>query len=159
MAKAAPAQRGWTLFGSAEQKLLSIFSGKDPDLVHWTGFDASIVAKSWPARERLATHIATFDPPTVLSLIDRLRTAERALGEVWQPIESAPRDGTHIILAFGQDAVCEGWYDDNGLEPRPWKFVDSGGPGSTALGFINASRDEKYGPSHRRPLPTPPVTP
>ena len=78
--------------------------------------------------------------------------------EAWRTIESAPRDGTHILLAFGQDGVSEGWWDDGyDTEPHPWKFVDTGGPTPPgerpALGFINASRDEKYGPSHWQPMP------
>jgi len=76
------------------------------------------------------------------------------LVDEWRPIQCAPLDGTHILLAFGQDRVCEGWYDDNGLEPRPWKFVDTGtGENPTAKGFINSSRDGVYGPSQWMPMP------
>lgn len=73
----------------------------------------------------------------------------------WRPIESAPRDGTHVILAFGRDGVMEGWWDDNDPGPYPWKFVDRGAPGSTgyaAGGFINGSREVRGGPTHWQPL-------
>ena len=89
---------------------------------------------------------------------------QRAAGarQEWRPIEEAPKDGTHVLLAFGQDTVAEGWWDDGfDLEPHPWKFVDTGGPappnGRPSLGFINGSRDERYGPSHWMPLPPPPL--
>ena len=78
----------------------------------------------------------------------------------WRRIESAPLDGTHVLLRFGEDGVSVGWYDDNGFDPRPWRFVDTGfGDNPTAKGFINASRDGVYGPSHWQPLPaTGPIT-
>lgn len=78
----------------------------------------------------------------------------------WNPISTAPRDGTHIILAFGQDGVMEGWWDDNDPGPYPWKFLDRGAPGSTgyaAGGFINGSREVRGGPTHWQPLPSPPA--
>ncbi len=83
-------------------------------------------------------------------------------GEVgWREIESAPKDGTHFLLAFGQDVVAEGWWDDgNDIEAYPWRFVDTGGPtpagGRPALGFVNGGRDDHYGPTHWQPLPSPP---
>jgi hypothetical protein len=74
---------------------------------------------------------------------------------VWKHIESAPRDGTHIILAFGSDHVGEGWFEDDDTDPRPWKFIDRGCQSSRfkAGELINASRDGRYGPSHWHPMP------
>jgi len=55
--------------------------------------------------------------------IEALRAALEA--EAWQPIESAPMDGTHIILAFGEGGVSEGWWEDADPGPHPWKFIVS----------------------------------
>ena len=52
----------------------------------------------------------------------------------WMPIESAPRDGTHILLGRKGEPVCEGFYDD-------WS------DGQWACAFT---------PTHWRPLPAPP---
>jgi hypothetical protein len=68
----------------------------------------------------------------------------------WRPIEAAPRDGTHIILAFGQDHSSEGWWVDDDSEPRPWAFIDIGDYNKV---IINRSRDGEYRPSHWRPMP------
>ena len=68
----------------------------------------------------------------------------------WSHISSAPRDGTHIILAFGQDHACEGWWDDDDGEPRPWCFIDTADFNEV---IINHSRDGEYGPSHWQPMP------
>lgn len=78
----------------------------------------------------------------------------------WRLIETAPRDGTHIIIAFGQDGVMEAWWRDDDADPYPWKFVDRGTPGSTgeaAGGFINGSREVRGGPTHWMPLPDAPT--
>ena len=41
------------------------------------------------------------------------------LGEQWRPIESAPKDGTRVILAWG-GRVINGFYLDNSKTDRPW---------------------------------------
>lgn len=70
--------------------------------------------------------------------------------EGWRPIETALRNGTHIILAFGQDHSSEGWYVDSDDDPRPWRFLDIGDHNAV---FINSCRDDQYGPSHWQPMP------
>lgn len=66
----------------------------------------------------------------------------------WQPIKTAPRDGTNILLAWGQDGVSQGHYVP-GL-PRPWKFIDTN-DGVTWL--INFAVDNEYGPTEWHPMP------
>jgi hypothetical protein len=73
----------------------------------------------------------------------------------WQPIETAPKDGTWLLLAGGK---CEGDEGDEGrivsgqwaggTDPR-WQFAwyDSGYYG------------EYSDPSHWMPLPAPPASP
>lgn len=85
----------------------------------------------------------------------RERSPAAALPEpMWLPIESAPRDGTHVLIAFGQDHVSSGAYVANDDDPFPWKFLDQ-----QAQGFpiFNGARDDKYGPTHWMPLPGPPL--
>lgn len=67
----------------------------------------------------------------------------------WLNINSAPRDGTSILLRFGQDGVSTGWWKDDDSDPRPWKFLDRNGDDPIA----NSCRDGEYGPSHWMPLP------
>lgn len=42
----------------------------------------------------------------------------------WQPIETAPRDGTPILLSNGRSCVHLAWYRDSD-EPYPWFLVDN----------------------------------
>jgi hypothetical protein len=64
----------------------------------------------------------------------------------WQPIETAPRDGTHILgYADGEMAAVyclPTWYDDG------WSLSVSGKPAS----------DSYFWPTHWMPLPKPPET-
>ena len=67
----------------------------------------------------------------------------------WQPIATAPRDGTNILIRFGQAGVSQAKYIP-GL-PRPWQFIDTN-DGITWM--INHSVDKPlYGPSHWAPFP------
>jgi len=66
----------------------------------------------------------------------------------WQPIKTAPRDGTNILLAWGQDRVSQGKFIP-GL-PKPWQFIDTN-DGITWL--INHAVDNEYGPTHWQPMP------
>lgn len=85
----------------------------------------------------------------------KLSSAMRKALEDWQPIETAPRDGTHILIAFGEDVVASACYTANDDETHPWKFVDQQGKG---LPIFNGARDDKYGPTHWMPLPSAPHT-
>lgn len=65
-----------------------------------------------------------------------------------QPISSAPRDGTHILIFFGQDGVSQARYIVGAQ--KPWQFIDTN-DGITWL--INHAVDGPGGPSHWMPMP------
>ncbi len=73
----------------------------------------------------------------------------------WQPIETAPRDGTEILLhQAGWGRVMLGWRGSS-----MWHFYDEP-HWSEALqediADINGWPDDKQGPTHWMPLPEPP---
>jgi hypothetical protein len=68
----------------------------------------------------------------------------------WRPMNTAPRDGTHILIAFGQDWTSSAVYVRADGDNFPWKFIDSQGEGRPVL---NGARDDEYGPSGWMPLP------
>ena len=72
-----------------------------------------------------------------------------AVPDGWKPIASAPRDGSNIIIRFGEDGVSQAKYIA-GL-PFPWQFIDTN-DGVTWL--INHAKDAPGGPSHWIPLPS-----
>lgn len=81
-----------------------------------------------------------------LAALDEFREgpAPEGWGE-WRPIESAPKDGKRVLLAWG-GKVEQAFYLDNSNSPTPWKGwrVESG----------RLTPSGK--PTHWRPLPTPP---
>lgn len=72
---------------------------------------------------------------------------------MWQKMDTAPRDGTHILIAFGEDHVSSAAYTRNDDDPHPWKFVDQQADG---VPIFNGARDDQYGPTHWQPLPAAP---
>ena len=69
----------------------------------------------------------------------------------WQPIETAPKDGSSIMACFPRlGPVCPvKWNDDrHNRQPRPYWSHD----GSRILG-LHYARDNP--PTHWRPLPAP----
>lgn len=67
----------------------------------------------------------------------------------WQDIETAPKDGTRILIVVSGSYVMEAsWHSD-------WYGDD------TISGFMGANLDEEYGSfvqaSHWQPLPPPPI--
>ena len=65
----------------------------------------------------------------------------------WQPIETAPRDGTHFLAAWGSGAVSIVWWIGDGY--------NSFGNGSSD----RCGTPHQFGPSwftHWMPLPAPP---
>ena len=76
----------------------------------------------------------------------------------WQLIETAPKDGTMILLASGRH-VFPGWWDES-YTSFPWIIVDMAHrcvcEGGSIAALANAA-DEGF-PTHWQPLPTPPDT-
>jgi hypothetical protein len=71
--------------------------------------------------------------------------------DAWQPIASAPRDGSTIMLRFGEDGVSQGRYSHVPTNPGyPWVFIDSQGEDRW---IINRAVDALGGPSHWMPMP------
>lgn len=77
---------------------------------------------------------------------------ERVRDEQWQPMDTAPRDGSNILIRFGRDGVSQAKYVSG--TPHPWKFIDTN-DGITWL--INHAVDNEYGPTDWMPLPAAPV--
>lgn len=66
----------------------------------------------------------------------------------WQPIETAPKDGTHIIaLMYGE--VIEAWWEDN-YRGGDWECVVMPSHGCGCCGDRNAD------PTHWMPIPSKP---
>jgi hypothetical protein len=62
---------------------------------------------------------------------------------MWQPIETAPKDGTRILLLTGRTEVAVGRWLDNSHTRMPWAgWTTDLGPSSRA--------------THWMPLPRPP---
>ncbi len=70
----------------------------------------------------------------------------------WQPIETAPKDGTVIILCESgyRDSIRASFWRQDG-DGFPWKFLD---PDSET--FLNGWLGDHRGPTHWMPLPEPP---
>lgn len=58
----------------------------------------------------------------------RARIAELEAGQSWQPMETAPRDGTEILVLFDDvDCVAVVSWDDETTEPQfPWASLENG---------------------------------
>lgn len=70
---------------------------------------------------------------------------------VWSEMASCPRDGTVVLLRWGEDHVSPGWWAsltdmDDGAEkdPFPWAFFD----GKDGQVFVNHAVDTELGPTH-----------
>ena len=67
----------------------------------------------------------------------------------WQPIETAPKDGTHILVII-EDAVVEAWWDENEGYRSEWSTPSLSSHG---CGCCSGNNDE---PTHWMPLPVRP---
>lgn len=84
----------------------------------------------------------------VIAMGTRIRELESASqpGGGWQPIETAPKDGTRIILWWGDLSVF-GWWLDNTNTRTPWA-------GWRAPSLVTVPYGCK--PTHWMPMPTGP---
>jgi len=75
---------------------------------------------------------------------------------VWQPIETAPRDGTIILLADRGYVLVGYWGLAKGVSPAgsnkrfPWVTLDE-------TNGVNSMMDGEFGPDHWMPRPKPPA--
>lgn len=88
----------------------------------------------------------------VIGILQMRELSAASEGEGWQPIETAPRDGTHILVRFGEDHVSSAAYTDDDSHTHPWKFLDDQREGRP---IFNGARDDRYGPTGWMPLPSP----
>ena len=73
----------------------------------------------------------------------------------WQPIETAPRDGTWVLLTGGHTDECSMWDDLSGYVTRC--VVAKWQPKFWAMAYWDGEwRSEYLHPTHRQPLPEPP---
>lgn len=90
--------------------------------------------------QTVGDYIDAADPSTILELIQRLREAER-----WQPIDTAPKDGTRILA----------WVKGRPLDDNRCivEWVEVAGEGQWA---ISDNKWFRLHPTHWMPLPEPP---
>lgn len=99
--------------------------------------------------EKDAAFIAAANPAAILELIDRLRKAEAA--SKWQPIETAPKDGTRVMLTVA------GYAGSRGPFSMPDSYQDI-----LHLARYTGEFWEPYIPNewtHWKPLPSIPTAP
>lgn len=74
----------------------------------------------------------------------------------WKPMDSAPRDGTVILLRWGVDGVTPGfWVGEFGDKPEscgafPWAFIDADSTEQNTY-ILNQAADNEYGHTHWAP--------
>lgn len=64
----------------------------------------------------------------------------------WRPIDTAPKDGSHVMLGDAPEQyVCEGYYEEDG--DRGWYMANT---------HWTDAYDGRVYPTHWQPLPSPP---
>lgn len=90
--------------------------------------------------------------------VARRTTPER---EAWQPIETAPKDGTQMLLSNGTDVEQGWWMHDEGgiIEHRDMDGRYTGQTESDGfIGWWDVSGCMQPEPTHWKPLPTAPTS-
>ena len=74
----------------------------------------------------------------------------------WQPIETAPRDGTEILMTNGVDVSSGQWFSEYG-----GTYDQEGAPNGDGCdaGWTDWSGGMQPDPTHWMPLPPPPIEP
>lgn len=121
---------------------------------------AELRAKLAAAQEESKRHKAMFDAINAdfSKLEDQLAKAEQRVAE-WQPIETAPKDGTRILgwcAEFGARETKMNFYGEGSIGHANWKS----GKGPRESGWDWTEPKNGWGlnwnPTHWMPLPTPP---
>lgn len=96
-----------------------------------------------------ALHIARLDPQTIASIVSELIARREA--DVWQPIETAPKDGTWIMcLVPGRVPTISKWREADGKA----RFSDEPEDHVTEEQWLEYWHNTDYRPTLWRPLPT-----
>ena len=90
--------------------------------------------------------LARTEASRALAALNEVASAQIA-GDGWRTMDSAPRDGTRIILAWGGVSVV-GYYLDNSKTSHPWQGWQVPSMEPTPRGRV----------THWQPLPAPPAT-
>jgi hypothetical protein len=102
-----------------------------------------------------AQHSREYGPGTNAPLLDELAAAlEAAREDGWQPIETAPRDGTRILAM-----IRWSWSDGTDGEAQDviyWHARAQFWVCGTPMNYVQVL-DEGVAPTHWRPLPAPPA--
>lgn len=86
------------------------------------------------------------------AVLNAIETALEALTNPWQPIESAPRDGSWVLLTGG--TIDYGWDGDT---IPPVVIGQSCGESDWQFAWYDCGYYGEYeNPTHWQPLPTPP---
>lgn len=92
--------------------LNEVWAGGKAPIVNWQGFDDSDRGRAEHFAN--AAHIATFDPPTVLALLDRIEAAEKRLSH----LDWWGREALNQALD-NQRVRYESWPSTDTKEARP----------------------------------------
>ena len=118
--------------------------------------------------ERLLRAVTGAHPQAVNNIRQAIAQREAQVGvlvealgkeRVWQPIETAPMDGTAILVSHPVGGVCEAWALK---EDGEWYCVDgtnlveAKSPSGTVLGLRPALTSFLTPPTHWMPLPSAP---
>lgn len=77
-------------------------------------------------------------------------------GQEWQTIDSAPKDGTRVLLLDKHGEITIGWWE-TGREFSGSDHYNDWSSGAISAGGYDAGFDRVYYVTHWRPLPSPPV--
>ncbi|REF70371.1 DUF551 domain-containing protein [Paracoccus versutus] len=135
--------RGMTPIDTADlERAIAAIKDATPAMAPWCVEDFSDAGDQAPDIDQ---HIATILNAVVSG--DLVLAHRKA--EAWQPISSAPKDGTTVMVYVPDfEKITEAWFcEQTGLWPHSAAYSEEGEP-------CNVGQ-----PTHWRPLPAPPTTP